>query len=147
MFPFSLKHRVVANVDKTTTSLINVFRRELELLEPSKLAVKGDALHFECRFFRLLNSYNFLRQISEGDIFVSRFGVKVTIVYKIKFTNMVLAVTTLVLALFTYPIWHASNQDIAEKIEILLGMWMWLVGGNYFFAAIRFNQFIRRCLI
>lgn len=109
------------------------------LFEKRARAVSQTAqgISFKAGLFRFVWNLNPLVAIGSGDIEVMRQGTMIHVAYRLRFTELLMVVTSAVALFFGPPMWNAPNLNAIEAIGWLMFFWSCLFGGNYMIARYR----------
>lgn len=108
--------------------------------------IKNDQNHitFTGGILRFVTSWNILGAVSSGIITIEKDNDRLILSYHLKFTEMFVIVTIMVLCFMGPFILQAPNLSLFLKIVVLVFAWLWLFGGNYCLTIFRFPGFIRK---
>lgn len=116
----------------------------LERVRASTIQREGTLVLFYVRFFRLVLSANLLVPIESGAIRAEVEGDSIRLSYCLR--TIRLCILTTAMALGAVMVACFGNSDFARAAGIGLLAWLWLFGGNYLIALVRFRWFVKRCV-
>ena len=129
-------------IDDTCTRIIHSLERE----EPVRPARTGDLVQVRRDSLRSLRSWNRLGAITRGELRVERQESELRVHYKLWFTEVLVFATIGVIGLFGPAIIAAPNLTLGGKVAVLVGAWLWLVGGSVLVTRLRFLGLLRQAL-
>lgn len=146
MFPLSIEHSVVFDVDTaaSTIELVESLTRQLNALKAERLTISGNTLTFEKTSIVPEIIHGLLSPISKGEIVVDE--ISGCVKYRLSFKMLAIQAAALLLLGFGFVLWLKLNINIFQGGLILLGGWLWLVGGNAFVTGVRFRGVVRRSI-
>lgn len=135
-FPFSSSGTIEITTHEAASlqSIVSAIENAIRDSKPTNLSVKDAVLSFRAGVFRLVNGGNQLVSIGSGEIRLSQRGELVLIDYRISFVQMFIFVSMMVV-----PYVFVAQAPL----EFIVGVWLWLFGGNYFLTLYRFPRFLR----
>lgn len=89
-------------------------------------------------------SWNPLVAISSGEIEIVPQETGIKVAYRLRFTQMLVLVTAMVILFLGPPILTASNLTPMQASLFLLMAWLWLFGGNYVITLYRVPRALKR---
>ena len=146
-FPLSYANKIEVPFDvkkHTPENLINSVVSSLKKVKAKNIQNDRNQITFSGGILRFVMNWNILVAVSSGIITVEKDNDKLTLNYHIKFTEMFVIVTFMVLCFMGPFILQAPNLSLFPKIVILVFAWFWLFGGNYCLTIFRFPSFIRK---
>jgi len=146
-FPLSYANKIEVLFDAKNHAPENLLRSIISSLKKVKASnIRNDQnrITFSGGILRFVMGWNILCAISSGEITFEKNNDKLSLNYHLKFTEMFVIVTIMVLGFMGPFIFQARNLSPFPKIIILLFMWLWLFGGNYLLTIFRFPGFIRK---
>lgn len=109
-----------------------------------KVSQTAQGFSFKAGFFRWVSNWNPLFSIGSGDIEVMRQGTSIQVTYRLRFTEILIIVTSLVVFIFGPYAWSRFNLNEVETTGILMAIWFGLFGMNYFLARYRIPKALKQ---
>lgn len=131
-----------ANPQHAAEETRDVLIQELRSRKARSVRVAGNTLSFTGGFFRLVINWNPLVAIGRGRIDVQAGEDEVIARYRISFLQLTLVTTALIAVLYALSV----SQGISFPVGVYVFMWLGSIGGNALVAAVRFRDFVRRCM-
>jgi hypothetical protein len=148
--PFDVKRELEVTISEAFADreqdILKLITGALKKEKANSVHQVGNRIEFHGGIFRPVMSWNQLVAISSGEIEVHHQRNITTLVYHIRFTQLLLLVSVMVVAFFGPFIWPAPNLDAGEALALLGFIWLWLVGGNIAITCFRFPRFLRKAL-
>jgi hypothetical protein len=116
----------------------------LERVRASTIAREGAWVLFYVRFFRLVWNTNLLCPIDSGAINAEVDGDAIKVSYRLR--TIRLCIMTTGMALGAVAVTLSGSLDFMKAGGIGLLAWLWLFGGNYLIALVRFRWFVKGCV-
>jgi hypothetical protein len=145
--PFSFSGRVEVDARHDVNGAALRLERGLEILKAKRIDRTESQIRFKAGYARLVSNTNLLAPISSGELAVQPKGGGLVVVYRLRFTQMLVFVTVMVFGFFGPSLLNAANRSKGQAVVYLFGMWMWLFGGSVVTTLIRFPRWIRRTLV
>jgi hypothetical protein len=114
----------------------------LERVRASTIAREGAWVLFYVRFFRLVLNTNLLCPIDSGAITAEVDGDAIKVSYRLRTVRLCIMTTGMALAAVVVVLSVSLDVMTAAGIGVLA--WLWLFGGNYAIAWVRFRGFVKR---
>jgi hypothetical protein len=146
-FPFSFTNKIEVPFDAnkhTPDNLLSSIVSSLKNVKARNIQNDRNRITFSGGILRLVMNWNILAAVSSGEITVEKDNDKIILNYHIKFTEMSVITTAMVLGFMGPFLIQAPNLTLFLKIIILAFIWLWLFGGNYYIIIFRFPRFIRK---
>jgi hypothetical protein len=149
MFPLDYRNKIeITHINQS--DIINYQKRfltemseELRIVKASEIQIQDSKISFWVASFRFVHNWNILVPIDSGYIEVLPSSKSVVISYYISFKRLFISATVL-LILFGIILVQDSAMSLNEKVFLLLGGRLFVVGGNLLIAMIRIHAFIKR---
>ncbi|MBA3028729.1 MAG: hypothetical protein FP816_07960 [Desulfobacteraceae bacterium] len=146
-FPLSYTNKVEVFFKPERHTPENLLKSVVSSLKEVKAKnIKNDKNHitFSGGILRFVSNWNILASVSSGEITIDKNNGKLIISYHLRFTEIFIFVTAGILGFMGPVIYQAPNLSIFPKIFLLIFMWAFAFGGNYFITILRFPSFIRK---
>jgi hypothetical protein len=149
ILPFSISRSIEIKefFMESDTDALYMLIESLKRQKARNIQHSGHNITFRGGIFRFVSSWNQLGAISSGSLTLKKTESSLIVNYKIKFTEMLIIVTAMVIGFLGPPVWNASNTGIVESIIILSFAWFWLFGGNVAITYFRFPRFLKNSLV
>ena len=144
-FPLSADGRIQANGTDVSRA-IEAVERLLRSTKASTIAVHDNRLDFTVRFLRLVSNWNLLVPIDSGRVVFRECDDAVDVEYHISFRRWFFIVTGIVIVVFAVVPFIAIDPRGGVPVSFLLFLWLFVFGGNYLIAALRFPAALRSSL-
>ena len=116
----------------------------LERVRASTIAREGSWVLFYVRLFRLVWNTNLLIPVESGAINVELDGGAIKVSYRLRTVRFCVIGTGM--ALCAAVVVYSGRLDFMRAAWIGVLAWLWLFGGNYLIALIRFRWFVKGCV-
>jgi hypothetical protein len=144
-FPLSADGRIHAKgID--VSRAIEAVERLLRSTKASTIAVHDNRLDFTVRFLRLGSNWNLLVPIDSGRVVFREREDAIDVEYHISLRRWFFIVTGMMIVVFAVVPLIAIGPAGGVPVPFLLFLWLFLFGGNYFIAALRFPAALRSSL-
>ena len=120
--------------------------RALEAQQASDIERRDDTITFAAGMFRFVSRSNVLSVISSGTVRVTSDFAGTRVHYTIRFTQLLVIVTAMVSFMGGAMMMEQSRppeRGLFPPLAFAI-MWLWLFGGNFVTAFIRWRRFLRR---
>ena len=116
----------------------------LARVRASTIAREGSCVLFYVRFLRLVLNTNLLVPIESGAIRAEVEGDAIRLSYCLRTVRLCVIAAAMALACAVFA--GSAGFDTVHSVGIGLLAWLWLFGGNYLIALVRFRWFVKRCV-
>jgi hypothetical protein len=130
--------------NNTIERLRNSILKSLKRVKASKIESTNNVVTFSGGLLRAVPNWNILSAISTGKIAIERGDGIINLRYRLKFTELIVSSTIAVFVLFSPVIWQISSINSGTKVAILLFIWYFFVGGNYYITKSRFPYLLKK---
>jgi len=147
VFPFSIKGEV-SNQAVGDANVADVVREIEEFLGNSGLADVSSASN-QVRFKNntmLMWSFRIYVMASGGSFSVISNGNRISVVYDIHIIRL-LVISLFPVLFLSAVLFLAQNINFLDKLLIVVGIWLWLFGGNYVLMWVWTRAFLNRILL
>lgn len=147
IFPVTLNGDMYVTVRKGATpcEVVKTMRTALRILGARRIEWDCGRLRFRSSLFRLMSGTNLLAPISYCEMRITGQADGVNIQYHISLWQLFVAGTIGFAVLVGIPLFSAPNLSSWQALGILVGAWLFLMGGNWVLTALRFPRFVRAC--
>jgi ABC-type xylose transport system permease subunit len=144
-FPLSATGSI--RVDTTDVPrAIQTVDRLLRNTKASTIAIHENRIDFTVHFFRLVTNWNLLVLIDSGSIVFRERDHAIDVEYDISFRRWFFIVTGIVAVVLVLVLLFAIDPRSGVSVPFLILLWLFLLGSNYFIAALRFPAALRSSL-
>jgi hypothetical protein len=141
-FPLSANGSI--QVDTTDVRrAIQTVDRLLQNTKASTIAIHENRIDFTVHFFQLVSNWNLLVPIDSGSIVFRERDHMIDVEYDISFRRWFFIVTGTVLIVLVLVLLFAVDPRGGVSVLFLTLAWLFLLGSNYFIAALRFSPALR----
>ena len=144
--PFSAAGCVHVAGASSTAVATERLEHALEQLRAKRIDRSGNQIEFTGGIFRAVRGDNLLVAIGSGELSLKHSGQGLDVAYRLRFTQMLLTVSGLVLIVLGPPVIGAPNLTALQAGWVLVVAWLWLFGANVVLTLLRFPRWIRRTL-
>jgi hypothetical protein len=142
VLPFSYSGRVeVGGLHDPKAALLRIEHGLDELRLRRAIRVRQQ-VQFSAGTFQNLVARTALGAAGSGEVSVQPSKTGLTVTYRIRFTQL-FWVSVFMVGFASPFVWNAPNLTTREAATILLGMWLWLYGGNLAVTLFRFPRWLR----
>lgn len=146
-FPFSNIGSVVLKKrlkEVSIKELGDAIQEGLQNVKARDITRNQNNFSFSGGIFRFVSNWNILVSVSSGEISIEETAEAISIHYVLKFTEMLIIASLMVVGGFGAVLWQAPNLSFVPKVMLLAVAWSWLFGMNYLITILRFPSFIRK---
>ncbi len=104
----------------------------------------AQGISFTAGLFRKVSGGNPLGPFGSGKIEVIRRETTIRVTYRLRYTEFLIVVTSLVVLFFGPPLLYAPNLNAIEAIGLMILAWIWLFGLNYVISRYRVPNALKR---
>jgi hypothetical protein len=148
MFPLDYRNEIeITHID---ASKLAVFQEqvlikaseELRRVKGREIKIEDNKVSFSGGLFRFVDNWNILAQIGSGQIEVVSSPKGLAVTYLISFKQLFLLGTILIF-IAGISMFPKMSMPTVQKVFFLFAIWLFLVGGNWLIAMIRFPGFVK----
>lgn len=148
-FPFSNTGTVVLekrSKEDSIEELGDAIQEGLQNVKARDITRNRNNFSFSGGFLRFVSNRNILVSVSSGEITIEETAETISIRYVLKFTEMLIIVSLMVVGGFGIMLWQAPNLSFFPKVILSAVLWLCLFGRNYLITTLRFPSFIRKIM-
>jgi hypothetical protein len=142
MVPFSYSGRIdIHDLHDPKAALLKI-EYALDRLRPRRVVRVGQQIQFSAGTLQNLVARNALGAAGSGEVSVQRSKTGLAVTYKVRFTQL-FWVSVFMMGCLSMFVLAAPNQSPREGAMLILGMWLWLYGGNVVVTLFKFPKWLR----
>jgi hypothetical protein len=144
-FPLSANGSIRADTTDVPRAISTVDRL-LRNTKASTIAIHENQIDFTVHFFRVVSNWNLLVPIDSGSIVFRERDHSIDVEYNISFRRWFFILTGTVVVVLVLVFLFAIDPRAGVSVPFVILVWLFLLGSNYFIAALRFPAALRSSL-
>jgi len=145
-FPVRRRGEFTIEASMTPDDALKRIARALEKESASGIRIHEDSVRFVVPLLRFKSNWNILAPIDSGSIGIRRVGKGLRVRYTLSLRRVTWSATLMIPLLFGPFVLLGRETPVSLGVVFLVAIWLWIVGGNYAIACVRFPDWLRKRL-